>query len=240
MKCIRALFSDCFFFVKLQLELMKVMWETSRHRHRRHPSRRGLAQIDRLRAGDRYSWSYSYNKWVPNFTLTLTQIFVIAKFHVTNRNNHLKYPVVVRPSLICCAKCQAMFSSSTTAGSRLARVTLWNSSLLNVQRMHWKVVAAAVLLHFWAYEHNSIHTLSLQSIDARVRFPLLPGGAPKVSLFHRNWLTYVPFPCARWFAAMYLETHFSTRGERTIPRHVELTKPARARYTQPPELCPVT
>ena len=44
-----------FFFVKLQLELVRVTRETSRHRHRRHPSRRGLAQIDRLRAGDRYS-----------------------------------------------------------------------------------------------------------------------------------------------------------------------------------------
>ena len=51
-----------FFFVKLQLELVRVRRGTSRHRHRRHPSRRGLAQIDRLRAGDRYSWSYSYDK----------------------------------------------------------------------------------------------------------------------------------------------------------------------------------
>ena len=51
-----------FFFVKLQLELVRVTRETSRHRHRRHPSMRGLAQIDRLRAGDRYSWSYSYDK----------------------------------------------------------------------------------------------------------------------------------------------------------------------------------
>ena len=40
-----------FICVKLQLELVKVTRETSRHRHRRHPSRRGLAQIDRLRAG---------------------------------------------------------------------------------------------------------------------------------------------------------------------------------------------
>ena len=40
-----------FFFVKLQLQLVGVTQETSRHRHSCHPSRRGLAQIDRLRAG---------------------------------------------------------------------------------------------------------------------------------------------------------------------------------------------
>ena len=59
MICIRALFSVClaFFFVKLQLELVRATREPSRRRHRRHPSRRSLAQIDRLRAGDRYSWS---------------------------------------------------------------------------------------------------------------------------------------------------------------------------------------
>ena len=32
-----------FFFVKSQLELVRVWRDTSRHRHRRHPSRRGLA-----------------------------------------------------------------------------------------------------------------------------------------------------------------------------------------------------
>ena len=38
--------------------------ETSRHRHRRHPRRRGLAQTERLRAGYRcYSWSYSAGIW---------------------------------------------------------------------------------------------------------------------------------------------------------------------------------
>ena len=63
MKRIQALFSAClpFFCVKLHLELVRVTQKTSRHRRRRHPRRRGLAQIDRLRAGDRYSWSYSYD-----------------------------------------------------------------------------------------------------------------------------------------------------------------------------------
>ena len=38
----------CLFYVKSQLELVRVSRETSRHRHRRHPSRRGLAQTERL------------------------------------------------------------------------------------------------------------------------------------------------------------------------------------------------
>ena len=37
-----------FFIVKPQLELVRVWRETSRHRHRRHPSRRGLAQSELL------------------------------------------------------------------------------------------------------------------------------------------------------------------------------------------------
>ena len=48
----------CPFLVKSQLELVRVTREASRHRHRRHPSRRGLAQAERLRAGYRcFSWS---------------------------------------------------------------------------------------------------------------------------------------------------------------------------------------
>ena len=51
MKCIRSLFSVWpGFFAKsqLQLQLVRVWRETSRHQHRRHPSRRGLAQTERL------------------------------------------------------------------------------------------------------------------------------------------------------------------------------------------------
>ena len=56
MKRIRALFSVGldFCFVKPQLELVSVTRETSRHRPRRHPGRRGLAQTERLRAGYLY------------------------------------------------------------------------------------------------------------------------------------------------------------------------------------------
>ena len=61
MKCIRALFSVCLScFVKSQLELVRVARETSRDRPRWHPSRRGLAQTKRLRAGYRYYCSWSY------------------------------------------------------------------------------------------------------------------------------------------------------------------------------------
>ena len=65
-KWIRALFSVClaFFFVKSQLELVRVTRETSRNRHRRYPSRQGLAQTEHLRAGYRFnSWSYWAGNW---------------------------------------------------------------------------------------------------------------------------------------------------------------------------------
>ena len=52
------------FFVKSLVELVKVTRETSRDPHRRHPSRRGVAQTERLRAGCRYySWSYWARIW---------------------------------------------------------------------------------------------------------------------------------------------------------------------------------
>ena len=52
---VRALFSVCvlvFVFVNLLLELVRETRETNRDRHRRHPSRRSLAE--RLRAGYHY------------------------------------------------------------------------------------------------------------------------------------------------------------------------------------------
>ena len=50
------------------------------------------------------------------------QIFVIAKFHVTNTNNHYKYPVVV--PLLHILPSAKRFLSGTTAGNRLVRITL--------------------------------------------------------------------------------------------------------------------
>ena len=73
------------FFVKLQLELVRVTRETSRHRHRRHLSRRGLAKIDCLRAGDQYSFVVVFVREIGTKSHP-AQIFVIAKFHVTNIN----------------------------------------------------------------------------------------------------------------------------------------------------------
>ena len=44
-----AVFGLLFFrFVESETELMRVTNETSRHRHRRHPNRRGLAHTERL------------------------------------------------------------------------------------------------------------------------------------------------------------------------------------------------
>ena len=89
MKCIRALFSVClaFFFIKLQSELVRVTRETSRYRHIHHLSRRGLAQIDRLRAGDRYSLVVVFVRQMST-KFHPAQILVIAKIRVTNVNNH--------------------------------------------------------------------------------------------------------------------------------------------------------
>ena len=43
---------------------VRVTREASRDWHRRHPSRRGLAETERLRAGHRYySWSYWARIW---------------------------------------------------------------------------------------------------------------------------------------------------------------------------------
>ena len=54
-----TLSSLVFYFAMSQFELVRVSRETSRHRHRRHPSRWDLAQSECLRAGYRYySWSY--------------------------------------------------------------------------------------------------------------------------------------------------------------------------------------
>ena len=62
-----AVFSlPAFLFVtsQLVLELGRVARETSWHRHRRHPSRRGLAQTERRCAGYGYhSWSYWAGIW---------------------------------------------------------------------------------------------------------------------------------------------------------------------------------
>ena len=75
-----------FFFVKLQLELVRVTRETSRHRHRLNPSRRDLAQIDCPRAGDRYSLVVVFVRQMST-KFHPAQIFVIAKFHVTKITN---------------------------------------------------------------------------------------------------------------------------------------------------------
>ena len=53
-----------FFFVKSQLELVRGWRESSRHRHRRHPSRWSLAQTERLLfpPHSRTYTTYMYNR----------------------------------------------------------------------------------------------------------------------------------------------------------------------------------
>ena len=55
-----VLISLVFVLVKSQSELARVTRETGSDRHRRHPNRRGLDQVKRLRAGYRY---YSRSYW---------------------------------------------------------------------------------------------------------------------------------------------------------------------------------
>ena len=65
MKFERCLRFACIFFMKSQLELVRVTRKTSRHRHGRHPSRRGSAQTERLRTDFRVvlDGNMEYSSW---------------------------------------------------------------------------------------------------------------------------------------------------------------------------------
>ena len=75
-------------FVKSQFELVRATRETSRHRHRRYPSRRGLAHTGRLRAGYRYySWSYWGIRHIRRGSLYFCSPREINKINCTYHNS---------------------------------------------------------------------------------------------------------------------------------------------------------
>ena len=81
-----------------------------------------MAQIDCPRAGDRYSLVVVFVRQMST-KFHPAQIFVIAKFHVTKINYH--YNINIQALSLSYILCQVPSDlSGTTAGNRLARVTL--------------------------------------------------------------------------------------------------------------------